>query len=148
MKARVKCIAVLSFACHPFAVITAKIKDRTLVYLDYDLRLDMSRELKAEAYSSELIRGHQIDADTGFFEPREATASAFSPSRWGNAEGMWIDVSFAPRALAALTAWRESNPPREGAIRAPNWRVLTCVRALALAAGLPDPMDPADKRSA
>lgn len=149
-RAKVKCIAVLSCALAPAPVIVAYVRHEinlyTYLYMTHDARMALWEAFRTNIYQGAapwpfLLRGHAIDAETGVIE---------DPGRrmgtWRGPEGLWVraDYTIAAEVVATLAAWREQNPGRPGAIRAPSWGALTAVRALALAAKLPDPMDPAD----
>jgi hypothetical protein len=167
-KAKIKCIAVLGSALVPYAVITATIRGVVYVWLDYDTRVELSQRLDGklaylaaahhEAYPH-LVRSHYIDVETGAvgFDDKHL---ADGRGTWMSGEGLWVRVTVFPSPCAeddlptarpavgegtagqfwaALAAWREATQVRPDAISAPNWRTLTGVRALALAAGLPDP---------
>ena len=148
MKAKIKCVAVLSKALTPFAVIVASFRDAGYVYLEYEDRIDMQHMWREKGeippYAPQsldpfplLVRGHAIDVETGIV----GDAGTLSSRRgdWMNAEGLWVHLAVANRAVDALDRWRREHPQRDGGIAAPNWRCLTAIRALAIAAGLPDP---------
>lgn len=145
MKAKIKCVAVLSKALTPFAVIVARFKFHTYVFLDYEDRVDLQQLWRSQGEDApyvshvqradfpQLVRGHAIDVETGV-----ATELRTRRGDWMNAEGLWVRSDVAERAVAALVRYRLDNDATDS-IGAPNWRCLTAIRALALAHGLPDP---------
>ena len=142
MKAKIKCVAVLSKAVDPFAVITARFGDQVYVHLDYEDRVELYHLWKSYGEGTpyapqSLVRGHAIDVETGVV----GDAGTLSSRRgdWMNAEGLWMHSLVARNATNVLARWRVDHPQRDGGIAAPNWRCLTAIRALAIAAGLPDP---------
>ena len=92
-----------------------------------------------------LLRTQDIDVDTGLpvgaDESKGLCLGELARSvSWLSGEALWVLANnYAPPALAALLKWRAENPPSDKRIHAPNWRVATAVRKLALAAGSPDP---------
>jgi len=153
MHAVIRCVKVLSSALSAYPVITAKFRQGLIYVLLSDTdRHELSREFGikhgCEANQRgvtfpEMIRNHKIDAESGLFLGGDCAGI------WSNGESLWVQVNgvrqLAEKALLALSDWRANNPRAEGRIHAPNWRVLTVVRALALAAGLADPMIAEDK---
>jgi hypothetical protein len=149
-RARVRCVGVLAHAVTPFAVVVAAFRGGpAYVYLDLDERSALSDLYRdghvippGEAAHERgatwppTVRGHAIDAETGATDDGGVQAR---PGHWGAGEGLWVRTDLAEGALYALRLWRANHAPQKDAIGAPNWRALTAVRALALAAGLADP---------
>ena len=149
MKAKIKCVGVLSKALTPFVVLTATFRTGdAYVYLDYEDRIELASLWRSHGEEPpyaprsldpfpQLVRGHAIDV-----EEQEVTDTGTLSSHrgeWMNAEGIWVHTLVARRALEALARWRREHPARAGGIGAPNWRCLTAIRALAIAAGQLDP---------
>lgn len=145
MRATIKCVKVLSSACRPRAVIVARFRGgATYAALTTEERWALKQELslKLEAWNEpfpRLLRIHAIDPETGKVDLGDREGL------WTNAEELWVRTdAISQDAVNALSTWRQEHPRQAGVIHAPNWLVLTAVRILALAAELPDPMDPAD----
>ncbi len=146
MKATVKCVKVLARAATARAVIVAALRQGPrYVLLSHEERYALYRELGVDVYAPKdeafpaLVRSHAIDVETGVVDQLLERIGV-----WINAEELWVRADVAARTVESLAAWRREHPPRPGHIHAPDWITVTAVRALAFAAGLPDPMPPAE----
>lgn len=144
-KYQIKVIAVLSCCGTPAPVITATTgrgdRKATYVYLSYEERSELFRmgnmvraDLTArDLYDGDLIRGYQIDPETGV---REASTSDRRVS-WINGEGVWAEASrWHDDTLAMTRAWARVNRRDGGSDKIPalNWIAWTALRRLAIAA--------------
>lgn len=153
-RACVRASAVLYQPIGPRAVVTASFRGgrgtdtgtvETYVWLAHEEREETERHLgyaptacRDDGFPA-LVRGYAIDPETGALV--DGAPLGYRAGTWCNAEGMWVHARCAPGAVAALERWRARHADAlpASSIGAPNWTVMTAVRALAIGAGLPDP---------
>jgi len=168
MKAKIKCVGIVSRGLSPQAVITASIKckdrdgraqEATYLYMPYDdwmeLRLLDADGSEDRGMNTHGFSGGKCRAPDGYHGEslptlmRESaididtgavgTMTGRIAGAWINGEALWVRSDFATVALAALATWRERHDDLPSdRIAAPNWIVMATCKALALASGMID----------